>query len=116
VEAPAERLEATEHALQRAIHTPLTSQQSGGGCLPCRSRQHDRQRIAAQHHHQYEPPNRPLTVSVGAKKLGDAADGRSLGLDLPALGRRTVGMMAEISTGLPFFAARQGSNRKCFAS
>jgi hypothetical protein len=52
---------------------------SSAGCAPCRSRsrQCDGQRIAAQHHHQYQPPYRPLTISFGAKTLGVVADGAS---------------------------------------
>src|SRR5262249_55231072 len=58
----------------RAIQTMVVR------CPEGYSHQCDRQWIAAQHHHQYQPPNRPLAVSVGAKKLGDVADGRILSL------------------------------------
>src|ERR1700719_684313 len=56
--------------------------------------QSDGQRIAAQDHHQDQPPYRSLAVGVGADELGDVADGRGLGLDLPALGAQggTLGL------------------------
>jgi hypothetical protein len=74
-----------------------------GGCAPCRgrSRQRDRQRIAAQHHHHYQPPNRALTVSFGAKKLGDVADGSILRLDLPTFGAQSGRSALKSARALP---------------
>ena len=42
----------------------------------------------------------PLTVSVGAKKLGDVADGRILRLDLPTLGAQSGALGFEVRKGL----------------
>ncbi len=37
-------------------------------------------RVTAQHHHQDQPPDRPLAVGVGADELGHVPDRRRLGL------------------------------------
>ena len=86
-----------------------------GSSLRCRSyccRQCDSKRIAAQHHHQYQPPNRPLNVTVGAKKLGDVADGCILTFDLPDLGARGKALGFEVRKGLTLKLA---PCRKCLA-
>jgi hypothetical protein len=87
--------------------TNPTSRHSISGCAPCRgcSRQCDRQWIAAQHHHQYQPPNRPLAVSVGAKKLGNVADRRILSLDLQSLAAQGDALGFEVCKGLTFTLA-----------
>jgi hypothetical protein len=50
-----------------------------------RGRQCDGKRIAADDHHQDQPPDRSLAVGILADKLGDVSDGRGLSLDLPPL-------------------------------
>ena len=54
---------------------------------PRRSRrgQCDGERVAPQDHERNQPPDGAFTVGVGADQLGDMADRRGLGFDLPAL-------------------------------
>jgi len=56
--------------------------------MPRRSRrgQGDGERVAGENHEGYQPSDYPLGVRIGADQLSDVADGRGLGLDLPALG------------------------------
>jgi hypothetical protein len=56
---------------------------------PCRSRsrQCDSKRVATQDHERDQPPDCLFGVGVGADQLGDIADRRRFGLDLPPLWR-----------------------------
>jgi hypothetical protein len=73
-----------------------------------RGRQCDRERIAAQYHDQYQPPNRALTVSFGAEKLGDVTHRRILSLDLPAFGAHGGALGFQVRQGLALALAPYG--------
>jgi hypothetical protein len=71
-----------------------------------------RKRITAEHHHQDQPPDRPLAVGIGPEQLGDIPNRCGLGLDLLALGTQGGLLGLEIGED-PGFVLKSARRRLC---